>query len=261
MATDNRGVMVYLPSEVEAKMAEYCTEYNITRKDKQGNIVTSLGSGIVAYLKSHLPSDTLKPVSDRSITGLTRQEVLDLIAESSTSKTPIVGVASLAENRSPNPIDVERSLSLPVGIAKDEVEHLIQASGQEIMLAVSSLFTELRRELKEVATTEDRFNSPQPSISKSSSPNKAMVSTIESPVDAVLSANKPTSRDISRWLKPLKEDDRFRAIIQAVISEGLSNGAIVTRLFDAGYGKNGNKEPYPANIASAMKTAFSISLE
>ena len=50
MATNNRGVMVYLPSEVEVKMIEYCTQYNITRKDKQGNIVTSLGSGIVAYL-------------------------------------------------------------------------------------------------------------------------------------------------------------------------------------------------------------------
>jgi hypothetical protein len=43
MATDNRGVMVYLPSEVEVKTTEYCTEYNITRKDKQGTSLTALG--------------------------------------------------------------------------------------------------------------------------------------------------------------------------------------------------------------------------
>ena len=42
MATENRRVMVYLPSELEAKIAEYCTEYNIAHKEKQGNIVTSL---------------------------------------------------------------------------------------------------------------------------------------------------------------------------------------------------------------------------
>jgi hypothetical protein len=104
MATDNRGVMVYLPSEIEAKMTEYCTKYNITRKDKQGNIVTSLGSGIVAYLKSQLLGDIPRGVSDRPINGLTREEVLDLIAESSTSNTLI--------DRSPDPIaaDVVRRL-------------------------------------------------------------------------------------------------------------------------------------------------------
>ena len=102
MATNNRGVMVYLPSEVEAKMTEYCTQYSITRKDKQGNIVTSLGSGIVAYLKSQLLGDLPRAISDRPANGLTREEVLDLIAESITSNTPIIGGASLSENRSFN---------------------------------------------------------------------------------------------------------------------------------------------------------------
>ena len=105
MATENRGVMVYLPSELEAKIAEYCTDNNITRKDKHGQIVTSLGSGIVAYLKSHLLSDLHTTESNRLVAGLTRAEVLDLIAESSTSNAPIVGVASLVENRSPDPLD------------------------------------------------------------------------------------------------------------------------------------------------------------
>jgi hypothetical protein len=263
MATDNRGVMVYLPSELEAKIAEYCTDHNITRKDKHGNIITSLGTGVVAYLKSQLLGDIPRALSNRPNLGLTKDEVLDLIAKSNTSNGLI--------DRSPDPIEadvlhrletVERSLSSSVGIDRDEVEQLIQSSRQEIMLAVTNIFAELRREMKEVATTDDRVNSPQPSIDNSSSPNKAMVSSIESPADtntaSVLSGDKPMTRDISRWLKRLKEDEQFRAIIQTGISEKLKNKVIVTRLFDAGYGQNDNKEPYTHNLASAMKTAFSI---
>jgi hypothetical protein len=131
MATDNRGVMVYLPSELEAKIVEYCTEHNITRKDKYGNIVTSLGSGIVAYLKSQLLGDIPKTLSNRPNLGLTREEVLDLIAESNASNIRI--------DRSPDPIDadvlhrletIEQKLSSSMGMERDEVAQLIQASEQ-----------------------------------------------------------------------------------------------------------------------------------
>ncbi len=170
MATDNRGVMVYLPSEIEAKMNEYCTQYNITREDKQGNIVTSLGRGIIAYLKSQLLGDISRAVSDRPIIGLTREEVLDLIAESNTNHTPIVGVASLAENRSPDPLNtavvhrletIDRQLLSVTGLARDEVEQLIQVSEQRIMEAVHSLRVELRGELAEVKTIDDQVNTAQ----------------------------------------------------------------------------------------------------
>ena len=177
MATDNRGVMVYLPSEVEVKMAKYCTKYNITRKDKQGNIVTSLGSGIVAYLKSQLLGDTLKSISDRPIAGLTRDEVLDLIAESNTSN----GLS----DRSPDPLDPaivhrletillgrgfanEQQLSSSTGISRDEVEQLIQASEQRVMDDVRSLLVELRAELAEVKTSDDRVNALPIAISSNS---------------------------------------------------------------------------------------------
>jgi hypothetical protein len=270
MATDNRGVMVYLPSELEAKIAEYCTEYNITRKDKQGNIVTSLGSGIVAYLKSQLLSDIPKTVSDRPINGLTRAEVLDLIAESNTSNTSIVGEASLAENLAPNPLDpaildrlemLEQQLSSSMGVGRDEVEQLIQASEQRVLDAVRSLWTELRGELAEVKTIDDRVNTP-PIETSTTSQDKAIKNTVKLPtLDAKnnsTSDRKPMSKDIKRWLEPLK-DEKFRDIIQAGISEALSNQEIVIRLFSAGFGKNENTERYPANLASAMKTAWNAS--
>jgi hypothetical protein len=259
MATDNRGVMVYLPSDVEAKISEYCTEYNITRKDKQGNIVTSLGTGIIAYLKSQLLNDVPKSLSKRPIAGLTKQEVLDLIAESNTNNTLI--------NRSPNVINVavihrlekiEKQLSSSPSISRDEVEQLIQVSAQRVMDAVRSMSIE-RGELAEVKPIEEQVNIPPISTT---SQEKSIEDTVKLPepdtrsVDAIFD-DKPLTKDIKRWLEPLK-DKKFSDIIQAGISEELSTKEIVTRLFTAGYGKNDNTEPYPPNLASAMKTAFKI---
>jgi hypothetical protein len=270
MATENRGVMVYLPSELEAKIAEYCTEYNITRKDKQGNTVTSLGSGIVAYLKSQLLSDLPRTVSDRPINGLTRAEVLDLIAESITSNTPIVGEASLAENLAPDPLDpavvdrleiVEQKLSSSMGVGTDEVEQLIQSSEQRVMDAVHSLLAELRGELAEVKIIEEQVNIP-PIETSTDSQEQSIEDTVTLPtLDTKHNSNfdrKPMGKGIRRWLKHLK-DEKFRDIVQVGISEALSNKEIVIRLFSAGYGKNGNTEQYRPNLASAMKTALKAS--
>jgi hypothetical protein len=259
MATDNRGVMIYLPSEVEAKMIEYCTEYNITRKDKQGNIVTSLGSGIVAYLKGQLLSDTPRSVSDRLIPGLTRQEVLDLISESSTSNTLI--------DKSPNPLDpavvhrletIEQQLSSPTGISRDEVDQLIQASEQRVLEAVQSLWAELRGE----PAIDEQVNTPLIQTSTTSQ-DKAIENTVKLTAtkrkeNSVAFDRKPMSKDIKRWLEPLK-DEKFKEIIQTGISDRCSNKEIVSRLFSAGYGKNDNTKQYPTNLASAMKTAWETS--
>ena len=268
MSTQNRGVMVYLPSELEAKIAEYCTEYNITRKDKQGNLVTSLGSGIVAYLKSQLLGDLPRTVSNRPVNGLTKEEVLDLIAESSVSNTQIVGVDALAENRSPDLPDtavvyrleaIEQKLSSSMGMERDEVEQLLQASEQKIMAAVRIMLIELQKELTEVKTTDEQINTSPVAISTTDQ-EKAIEGAVKSPVTQIdsvvaMSDNQPLSKDIKRWLEPLK-DKKFRDIVQAAISAGLSNKEIVTSLFAQGYGKNENTEIYPPNLASAMKTAL-----
>lgn len=79
MATDNRGVMVYLPRDVEEILEKYCTENNITRKNKDGDPVPSLGTGIVQYLKSQLLG--IASVNAPSA-GLTRDEVLEMVQES-----------------------------------------------------------------------------------------------------------------------------------------------------------------------------------
>ena len=87
MATDNKGVMVYLPPELEEVLEKYCTENKITRKNKDGEPVASMGTGIVHYLKSHL----LGIAPSNLLTGagalLTRDDVLLLIRESQTSSS------------------------------------------------------------------------------------------------------------------------------------------------------------------------------
>lgn len=109
MATDNRGVMVYLNPELEREIEQYCIDNDITRKHKDGAVLPSLGTGIIQYLKSTLlstapctvPSPSLGAVphlvpstsltnapSNRLSTGITKAEILELIAESNTSRTP-----------------------------------------------------------------------------------------------------------------------------------------------------------------------------
>jgi hypothetical protein len=91
MATENKGVMVYLPSELEKVIEEYCTRNNITRKNKDGETFPSLGTGIVQYLKSQLLG---LEFSSKNVpkTTLTREEVIDLIKENSASLLPSNGL-------------------------------------------------------------------------------------------------------------------------------------------------------------------------
>jgi hypothetical protein len=60
---------------------------------------------------------------------------------------------------------------------------------------------------------------------------------------------------VRRWLKWLEEEG-FRAVIEAGISEAWSSQEIVDKLLSAGYGKKDNTEPYPSTLVTAMKRAY-----
>jgi hypothetical protein len=51
MTTQNKAVTCYLPKDIEDFITGYCNEYGITRKDKEGNIYPSFGTGIIELLK------------------------------------------------------------------------------------------------------------------------------------------------------------------------------------------------------------------
>jgi hypothetical protein len=92
MATENRGVMVYLNPELEREVEQYCLENDIMRRHKDGAMLPALGTGILQYLKSNLLKSApiskkqSKSLANKAGTGLSKVEVLDLIAESMNSK-------------------------------------------------------------------------------------------------------------------------------------------------------------------------------
>ena len=51
MTTNNKAVTCYLPKDIEEFITGYCNEYGITRKDKEGHTLPSLGTGIIELLK------------------------------------------------------------------------------------------------------------------------------------------------------------------------------------------------------------------
>jgi regulator of replication initiation timing len=89
MATTNRAVNVYLPKELEQSVTKYCTEYNITRKDKEGNIVPAWGTAILEILKhyfnedkqSNLPSNAPSILLDEQIESIKAEIRFDLVPE------------------------------------------------------------------------------------------------------------------------------------------------------------------------------------
>jgi hypothetical protein len=92
MATENRGVMVYLNPELEQEVEQYCLENDIMRRHKDGAMLPALGTGILQYLKSNLLKSApiskkqSKSLATKAGTGLSKVEVLDLIAESMNGK-------------------------------------------------------------------------------------------------------------------------------------------------------------------------------
>ena len=193
MATDNRGVMVYLNLELERELEQYCINNNITRKNKEGVVLPSLGTGILQYLKSTLlnaapctvPSPSLDNApSNRLSTGLTKDEILELIAKSNTNNVPSTVLARAEVS----------------AIAKKEIDRALGSIKAEI--------TDLKTILSNVS---------------SSSP-LAYVPNTEEVENAILVtrgfANAVTPQDPTNWEQPIAE----------LASEGMSSSQIAERL-------------------------------
>ncbi len=228
MATENKGVMVYLPKEVEEYITEFCTEYSITRKDKEGNILPSLGTGIVTYLKSQMmgesPSDVLAKPSKLLSTGLSREEVLDIVNEYLTSHLPSSGLSkdevldlieqSVTNNHSPQSIgarDIEVALE-PIKESVSELEAYTQ-----------SQFAAVRDELKKAIGNR-----------KSEDYQKSVSQIIDEPIDEPKStptAQTPNSEYLDRLGELVGTGMNTREIAQKLTDEGFTNreGGAISR--------------------------------
>jgi type II secretory pathway component PulM len=82
MATENRGVTIYLPPELEEIFEQYCIDNHISRKSKDCDAAPSLGKGILHYLKNQLLGNGS---TNAASTGLKRNDLLQLVKESLTN--------------------------------------------------------------------------------------------------------------------------------------------------------------------------------
>jgi hypothetical protein len=217
MATEKKGVMVYLPRDVEEVLEKYCTENNITRKNKDGESMPSMGTGIVQYLKSQLLG--IAP-SDPSTPTLTRDDVLELIKESGTRIAPSTGLSE----------DEARSI---VATAIDEAIAPIQLDLAELLGQVDELRVSI--EGKTQASKQGAIEEPKPIAAN--------------PADL--------SAEIRSVVSRLLGNASLRAEVEKLVNvDGLSNKEFVDRLLEAGFGKNNNTEPYQLSEVSRYRRAI-----
>jgi hypothetical protein len=157
MATDNKGVMIYLPKDLEEYITNFCVQYEIVRKDKAGNPVPSLGTGVVTYLKKtilgQLPdnelTESIQPISQ----VLNEREVLDLIDRYLTSKLPSNNSVELSNDRDIKLLK-ERIDRLEAKIAQreslDRVENVIDRDSIELDVPSREDFERLEEAIKQL---------------------------------------------------------------------------------------------------------------
>lgn len=224
MATENKGVMVYLPPELEKVIEKYCTQNNITRKNKEGEAFPSLGTGIVQYLKNQLLG---LEFSSRNVskTTLTREEVLDLIRENSNSLALSNG---LSESVILNMIQAQ--------IANQTQSDLLIMSNIKVEIAQSlepiyAEITELKKALSDLTLSRLTIQTPiagsiVPTVSRTSSPKK------KKPED------EPywVSNDNRKFYHRLVKDSELLARVANAISQNpTSNASIAQSLVEFGF--------------------------
>lgn len=166
MATDNKAVTCYLPKDVEDFVTQYCTQYGITRKDKEGNIQPSLGTGIIELLKnlSLNPDSVPSPISGKLPSNVSEEMIEKKILEVSSR---------LLEERLSSPIpshlpdkvpDLESTIKdiLP-SLLLDTLPSMLLSTGLEKTIAeLQERLTEMEKllQLQESASITNHDNKP-----------------------------------------------------------------------------------------------------
>jgi hypothetical protein len=160
MATENKGIMVYLAPELVDAIAHYCLENSITRKIGSDEAAPSLGTGIAHYLKNTILNTVPSPVKNIALveesnnnTGLSEEKITDLIQQynnntglSEERVTDLIEEYNnnygLSEEKITDLIE-EKIATLPptlslldidrlIGSATSELKNLIEHQGAEI---------------------------------------------------------------------------------------------------------------------------------
>lgn len=127
MATNKKAISAYLPSELEEYLTKYCIEYDITRKDKSGEIKPALGTAVVEILKRFFSDENVpSPLPDN----------VPLLPSNVVTEDRLKEVLSEFESSS------KAQSSLPSNVlTKDDLEKQVEAAISE---AIPKAIAELK---------------------------------------------------------------------------------------------------------------------
>jgi hypothetical protein len=175
MATDNKGIMVYLTPDLVEAIGQYCLENGITRKIGGDEAAPSLGTGIAHYLKSTilntvpLPDENIVPNgrSNNNI-GLSKEEITDLIEESNNNtrldEERVLDLikeynnnSGLSEERVTDLIE-EKITNLPSTLSLFDVDRLIGSAISSVTKTNNEVIAELKNILGHQGAEIDRLS-------------------------------------------------------------------------------------------------------
>ena len=141
MATDNKGIMVYLTPDLVDAIGQYCLDNGITRKIGDDEAAPSLGSGIAHYLKSTIlntvPADVESTVLADNNNGLSEGEVIGLIKEYNNND-------GLSESEVTDLIEAKIA-NLPPAISIDDINQMIKSAVNELANTIKNQEVEINR--------------------------------------------------------------------------------------------------------------------
>ena len=140
-----KTVTCYLPPELAEQLKAYCFEHEITRKNKQGELSPSWGTGIVEALKLFFSSDNVpSPLPD---IGLDQRIVEDMVKESLDSLLP----SHLSNN-----VPSEKKLK---ELIQDSVTHLLPSLlSSHVLVQDSPVLKELESRLLQLEANHNQLD-------------------------------------------------------------------------------------------------------
>lgn len=185
-----KTVTCYLPPEIAEQLEAYCFKHEITRKNKQGELSPSWGTGIVEALKLFFSSDTLpSPLPD---TGLDQKMVEDMVRDS---------VSSLLPSQLPNKLPLE-----------EQLKELIQESVTNLLpsLLSSNVLTQDSPVLKELDNRLSQLEANHHQLDKEDDPvivrNLTDYGVEVQPPDPLPSSDPPSAPSEPNDLNPIDSD-------------------------------------------------------
>lgn len=175
MATDNKGIMVYLAPDLVEVMTQYCLNNGITRKIGGDEAAPSLGTGIAHYLKSTILNTVPSPSENIALAqkysnniGLSEEKIIDLIKKynnnaglSEERVTDLIqqynNIFGLSEEKVTDLIE-EKIANLPPTLSLLDVDRLIGSTTSSITKANNEVIAELKNIIGHHSTEIDRLS-------------------------------------------------------------------------------------------------------